>query len=373
MTFLVIVMKNLWRRPVRTLLTVTGIAIGIAAVVALTGMAGNFQRNWEEAYEARGTDLIVTKTTSGSPLPTGFSEDLIEEVAELPHVEEVAGLLTDLLSVEDAPLVLVTSWSWDSFLWRHLKLVKGRWPANEGEPVVLLGRMMADALGKSVGDLIQIEVMDFTVCGIIESVSIVENNAVIMALPQFQEASDNRDRINFLNLQLSPGTTEEQIKSLQEAIRARYPGFRASTGADVARNNTGMQLTRAMSWGTSVLALVIGAVGVMNTVLMSVFERVGEIGILLAIGWRRSRILRMILYESMTLSIIGGILGVGFGVLALKLLELLPIMRGRLEGAISPEAFLLAMAIALVLGILSGIFPAYHSSRMNPSLAIRHE
>jgi putative ABC transport system permease protein len=151
MFFLTVVYKNLLRRFVRSLLTVVGIAIGVGAVVALASIAWGFQKSWEQAYSSRGTDLIVTKITSRSPLPEPFSQQIQEELLKLPHVQEASGLLTDMVSIEDSPTVMIFGWQTKSFLWEHLKLVTGRWPADENDKVVVIGTIAAELLKKTVG------------------------------------------------------------------------------------------------------------------------------------------------------------------------------------------------------------------------------
>lgn len=373
MIFLTVVGKNLLRRPTRSLLTIAGIAIGIGAVVALASIAWGFQKSWEQAYSVRGTDLVVTKITSQSPLAASFDGSIKADIVRLPHVDQACGLLSDLVSIEDAPTMLVFGWELDGFLWHHLSLVAGRWPANNAENAVVIGSVAAGILNKSVGSPIHIETGDYTVCGIFESGALVENGAVIMALPQLQSITDNPGRINFLNVKLSPGTTPEEIEELRRTIKSEFPGFQAFTTGEVARNNSAIQVAKAMSWATSIIALIVGAVGVMNTVLMSVFERTHEIGILLAIGWKRRRIVRLIIYESMVLSLAGGIVGIGLGVGAVKLLQTTAWMRGRIEGDMSLALFVIAIAIALGLGMLGGLYPAYRGSRLQPNEALRYE
>jgi putative ABC transport system permease protein len=373
MFFLTVVYKNLLRRLVRSLLTVLGIAIGVGAVVALASIAWGFQKSWEQAYSSRGTDLIVTKITSRSPLPEPFSEQIQEELLALPHVQEASGLLTDMISIEDSPTVMIFGWQVKSFLWEHLKLVTGRWPAGEEDKVAVIGTVAAEILKKTLGSPIQIETSEFKVCGIFESSALIENGAVILPLRRLQEATERQGKINFLNLKLKPETKQEDVDLLRATIKQRLPSYKAFAAGEVAQNNTAIQIAKAMSWATSIIALVVGAVGVMNTVLMSVFERTHEIGILLAIGWRRIRILRMILLESMFLSLIGGIAGIGFGFAAVKILQTMPFMRGKIEGDISAHLLGLAILIALGLGVLGGLYPAYRGSRLHPSEALRYE
>jgi putative ABC transport system permease protein len=110
----------------------------------------------------------------------------------------------------------------------------------------------------------------------------------------------------------------------------------------------------------------------MNTMLMTVFERRQEICILLAIGWKRSRIVRMVLWESMLLGLGGGIVGIILGIFGVNLLRHAPVVRGLLEPALSLNLAAEAVAIAVAVGILSGIYPAWRSSRLSPSSAL-HE
>jgi putative ABC transport system permease protein len=140
---------------------------------------------------------------------------------------------------------------------------------------------------------------------------------------------------------------------------------------EVLSQSDGVKTFKAMNWGTSIIALLVGTFGVMNTMFMSVFERTREIGILLALGWKRSRILRMILLESVALCFAAGLFGIIAGVLLLKILAVMPWMQGRIEPQITAELLTLALGLAIAVGVASGLYPALHCTRINPSLAIR--
>jgi putative ABC transport system permease protein len=372
MWFLTVILKNLLRRRTRSLLTMVGIAVGVAAVVTMTAIAWGFEKSWTKAYTARGTDLAVAKTTSKSPMPTPFTDTMTVELRKLPGVHDAAGLLTDFMGIEESPGMIIFGWEPNTFLWEHLKLADGRWPV-EGEKTVALGSVAAELLDKRVGSTVQMDVSEFTVCGIFESSALVENGAVLMTLPQMQELTDNAGRVNFVNLRLDPGGGETELLNAKQFIQNKYPGFNAFRAGELATQNTGVQLTKAMGWATSIIALVVGAIGMMNTIFMSVFERMHEIGVLLAIGWRRARIMKMILCESLLLSIAGGLVGAGTGALAVRLLEITPALRGRIEGDLSPGLFGMAFLIAMGLGLLGGFYPAWRGSRMAPALALRYE
>ncbi len=373
MSFLTLVLKNLLRRRSRSLLTILGIAIGIAAVVALTSLAWGFEQSWANVYKARGTDLIVTKTATRSAVPAPFSTALKDELQKMPHVREAAGVLTELFSVESMPSLVVLGWEPGTSLWDHIQILQGRMPDPAAKDEILLGTIAAEMLGKKAGDTVQIETTEFKVAGILSSSALAENGAAILPLAGMQALTEHEGMINFINVRTTPETGPEDIEKLRAAIKERFKGLTAFSPGAVAQTNVGIQLAKAMSIGTSVIALVVGAVGVMNTILMSVFERLREIGVLLAIGWRRGRILRMILLESLALSFAGGVAGCALGVAAVRMLEATPWLRGKLVGEVSPPLLATAMLVAFALGALGGVYPAWVGSRMSPVNALRHE
>jgi putative ABC transport system permease protein len=373
MSLLTIVIKNLRHRPTRSLLTVVGISVGIAAVVALTGLARGFQTSWEDSYRARGTDLIVARVTSRDPLPTPFSSKVGDTLRGLPGVTAAGGLLADLMSIEDSPTMLVTGWETNTFLWKHLRIDQGRLPDTEREPVVMLGAITAEALKKKVGDPVQIDTERFTVCGIFTSEALSENGAVVMSLGSMQALTSRDGMVSFANMKIDPALGPDGVRRLRETIARMFPNFQSFDASQVSQANIAVQVSKAMSLGTSLIAVAVGAVGVMNTMLMSVFERMHEIGVLLAIGWRRRRIMTMILLESMLLSLVGGFVGIAIGLAALGVLEWTPVLHGRIAPDASPLVILMALTVSVALGMLGGLYPAWVGARMSPSTGLRHE
>jgi len=373
MSFFTLILKNLMRRRSRSLLTVIGIAIGIGAVVALTSLAWGFERSWTNVYKARGTDLIVTKTVARSAMPAPFSANIRDEIKALPGVREVAGVLCDIFSVEDSPSLVVMGWEPGTSLWDHLNLSQGRLPSAAAKKELLLGAIAAEMLGKKVGDKVQIEGTEFTVSGIFSSAALAENGAAIVPLPGMQTLTEREGMINFIDVRMVPESKPEEIADLRTLIKTKFKGLTAFDPGAVAQSNVAIQIAKAMSLATSFIALVVGAVGVMNTILMSVFERVKEIGVLLALGWRRGRILRMILIESLVLSFAGGVAGCLLGIATVEALQASPWIRGKLMAEVSPALLGIAMLIAFALGALGGLYPAWIGSRMSPVNALRHE
>jgi len=370
MTFLTIVTRSLWRRPVRTSLTLVGISIGIGAVVALVGMASGYEKSVVKQLDVIGIDVIVSNMEGGM-MPKPFDVSLQDTIAELPDVEKITGVLMRLISVEDAPMMMVSGREWGGFTWDQLEVVDGRMPRDEKEPVVVLGWLAAEVLGKKVGDTIQVEIEEFTVAGIVDGHSVVENGAVILSLPLFQEVSGYEGMVNFIDIQVPSDADEARITALCETIEGIFPEGRAVRASEVVGTSQGFRIARAMSWSTSLLAIIVGVLGVMNTMLMTVFERTHEIGIFLALGWKKRRIVYLILCESAILGLLGGIIGVAVGWGACAILETTPTIRGLLEPDLSWGLAARAVLIAIVVGVVSGLYPAWRSSRLSPSLALQ--
>ena len=373
MSFFALVIQNVLRRPGRSLLTAIGIAVGVAAGVILISLAWGFERSWGAAYDASGADLLVGKNTTRRPLPTPFSGSTVTVLRQLPQVGDAAGVLTELLSIEDSPAVLVFGWEPNSFLWNHLSLLDGRWPKDSDERVVALGSVAADMLAKSVGDTVQIEESQYRVCGRFTSPSFSENGAAVMALRQLQAATSREDQINFVTLRLKPGAGPNALNQVRAEVRSRLSGFTAETSGDLLRRNVAIQAAKAMSLATSLVALVIGAIGITNTILMSVLERRHEIAVLLALGWRRARVMKMIVIESTLLSAVGGLTGVMLGVLTLRALQWSPWFRGKIDTDASLFLLASALLLSVCLGALCGLYPAWRGARVPVIEGLYHE
>jgi len=128
-----------------------------------------------------------------------------------------------------------------------------------------------------------------------------------------------------------------------------------------------------MAWVTSVIAVIIGAISTLNTMIMSVLERIREIGILRAVGWRKMRVVRMILGEAVVLTAIGAVIGTITAIILTRVLSTFPAVSGFIEGKIGPTAIGKGLLMALAVGLIGGLYPAYRASQLLPTEALRHE
>ena len=366
---------NLVRRPARTFLTVSAISLGIAAVVALTSIAWGFEASWQKANDARGTDLIVTRLASENAMPSAFVATGPEQTLKtFSHVSAVVGLLSEMLSVsDDAPPVFVFGWAYGSYLWDHLKLVNGRWPSTDAEPVVMIGSLAVELLHKKTGDTVEIEGRQFRVAGIFESSAMVENGALLMTLTQAQQVTDKPGKVNVLNIKLDGRASEADVEGFKSRVRATMPGFVAITSGELVRNNTIVRISKAMSNATILIASLVGALVVFNTMLMSINERKRDIGVLLAIGWQRSTVMQLVFCESVILTLSGGVFGIAAGIGITWVLENVDLMRGKIDAVYSMPFLLGVLGLSVLIGIAGGIYPALNAARLHPSHALRYE
>ena len=254
MTFFTIVRRSLTRRPVRTCLTLVGISIGIAAVVTLVGMAWGYEKGVANQLDAVGADVVVSNM-SGGLMPKVFSESLQAKVAKLPRVVDSTSILMQMLSVEDAPIMMISGREWGGFAWSRMTVLDGRMPKDGSEKAVVLGSLAAEVLKKKVGDTVQIEVEELPVVGIVDGHALMENGTIFLSLKVMQEATGNEDKINFVNIRVPPNTSKAEIELLCRDIKGIFPEGRAMVSTEVVGTSQGFRVIRAISWSTSLLAL----------------------------------------------------------------------------------------------------------------------
>jgi putative ABC transport system permease protein len=376
MRFLFIVLKNTVRRPLRSLLTIIAIAIAVGSVVSLVGIASGFEETFLTLYKNAGVDLIVVRAGAKQRLTSTLEESLGEKIKKIPGVREVIPGLADVVSFEEFGLygVLVQGWVPETKVFDHIKVVSGRALKRDDQKAVMLGTVLAKNLGKKVGDRLNIfGNEDYPIVGIYRSSNIFEEGAMIIPLSQLQRLMDRPGQVTGFSILLEYPNDKAAVGRIRHEIEKMGTSLTVLTTDEHVKSVTEIQLAKAMAWLTSSVALLIGFFGIMNTMIMSVHERTREIGILRAIGWRRYRVVRMILLESIVLSVVGAVVGSVGAFLLVRILTRVPTVSGLISGRIHPVFVLYGLLIALVVGFIGGLLPAYRASKMLPTVALRYE
>jgi putative ABC transport system permease protein len=374
MQFTSLILKNVLHRPVRTILTTLGLAIAIAAVTILVGISWNFEKSFLTLYNTKGIDLVVVRAGNSNQLSSSLDEKMADRLRQIEGVAEVAPSLVDTIAFEQENLVsvLVDGWVPGSILFRGIKMLEGRALKPGDDKVVILGRVLAMTLGKKAGDRVQIAGETFDVVGIFESESWFENGSLTMPLKTLQKMMGREGQVTGLLIQ-AKASDERSIKELRRRIESTISGVAATPARDHVQGDTQIRLARAMAWTTAAIALFLGSVGMLNTMLMSIFERTREIGILRAVGWRRRRVLALVLGEALAIAFLGALMGVLLAVVGLRVLTLAPTARGFISPNLPPLVLLIALAMAVGLSLLGGLYPAARAATLEPTEALRYE
>ena len=372
------VFRNLLRRRTRTLLTLTGIAIGIAAIVALVALSQGIAANYAEATgrsDAHVTLQAVQEAGQAITIATGFDEALADRIRAMSEVKSVDGMVFTMVSMPSTPFFILYGYDPDGLGIRHFKVYEGSTLAEHrtrrgGRPI-LLGKVAANNLKKGIGDTVRIEETTFRIVGIYETGTSLEDAGGVVSLKDAQILADMPRQVVYMGIQLH---RPDRVEAFEAKLARMLPPDVEIAGTQLGNMMLEMLgMLDVFAWAVALVAAAVGGVGMMNTMLMSVFERTREIGVLRAVGWRRRQVLAMVLAESLILSFIGGAVGLGLGVGLTWLASQAPAMAGLTAGTVPPNLILQSMSAALVLGMTGGLYPAWRASRLAPIEALSYE
>ncbi len=361
------ILKNLVRRFTRSILTILGIAIGVAAVVALGAMAEGIATNYTNAV-GLNNDLLVSQANAYDVVFSSLDEELGQRIASVPDVANVEGGVFGWIAFDEMPFFLVFGYEPTSVAIQHYRIIDGK-PIT-GPRQIVIGARAADALNKGVDDDLRVYGTPYQIVGIYETGQGMEESGGVVTLEDAQTITQKQRQVSLFQVGLRRGAIPEQVMQrieniddeLTVSLSSEYEGMEEWTA-----------MLQGFAWGIAAIAILIGGLGMMSAMVMSVLERTREIGTLRAVGWTRWRVLRMIMGESILLSLAGGLVGVGIGVLLAWLAGRIPGVGAFLEGSFTPGIIMQGMVTALLLGLVGGAYPAWTAANLQPVEALRYE
>lgn len=371
MSFLGLILRNLLRQRIRTSLTVVGIGLGIATVVALGSIVGGMKETSGQILKAYGSDFMVAEKGASDLSFSNVPEDDVRAVDTYPGVASTIGALMHISKVGGNPYFVTIGMSATDLAESGIDLREGRLYGSEATDDIIIGARTSNALNATIGDAIEIDSRTFNVVGIFKSDNLWQDNGVIAPLIAVQELANKPGVVTGLYVRADDDIDPVIVA---DGIRRDLPLLTTVANiGEMSRVDQGMEIMDALNLAISILAVGIGAIGVMNTMVMSVFERTREIGVLRAVGWSDNRVIRMIVGESLLLCAIAAGFGAAAGVGASRAVLLIPAVSSLLSPQYTVDIFLRALFVAMVVALAGAAYPAIRAMRLVPMEALRHE
>jgi putative ABC transport system permease protein len=370
MTLAGLALRNLRRRPIRTCLSILGIALSVGSALALITLSHSIQDSTREGMDEMGDDLVVMQKGASDIFGGFLPEQTIERVAAIPGVVRVSGELM-MFAPSGERNVPTLGWPDASYLWKKVPLREGAVPAAGERRVAVLGETAAATLNKKVGDTVELLNESFRVIGIANYTTVVNRGLFLVPLTDLQEASYRPRQVTMIHVNVERVSGAPQnLAKVRSAIEA-LGGVTASTANEVLNSDRNFAILNAVSLAVSIIAVTVGALSVLNALIMATQERTREIGIFSAIGWSGQRIMTSIVVEGLLMCAIGCVLGVLLSFLAAFIFPHVPTIGNLIS--FKPSIWLITpvLAATCALCLLGSLFPAWRAVRMAPAEALR--
>ncbi|HTX61446.1 MAG TPA: ABC transporter permease [Methanobacterium sp.] len=388
------------RNKSRSALAIFGIAIGVAAVIGVGLLTDGLSESTHNALTAGAADFSVIAATNGGNSPGGnggpgggigsqqlINQSYVSQIQQISGVNNAVGVLRTMTDMSNSTSNSSSSNSSEnrgnfrsmttligidssSISMDDIVITNGSSYTN-GANEVILGKTAAERSNKTVGDSISISNQTFKIVGIYETGNFQDDSGIVMSLNKLQNITNNTGQVSLILVKANNGTDADKLATI---IQNKYSSeLTTSTSlSGMERMNQGLSVINTGAWAISLVAILVGGIIVVITMMKAVTERTREIGVLRAIGWTKQRIMKMIIGESLLLSLIAIVIGLLVGIGIVEIMSTAQIMPG-LVPSFSALLFLKAIGVALLLGILGGIYPAYRASRLKPTEALRYE
>jgi putative ABC transport system permease protein len=358
-----LVIRNLLRRPVRTALTAAGVSIGVGLIVALLSITNGAKRTAAELIHFGRADFGLFQAGTSDLTRSLLPESLAASMAREPGVAETARIF--LLSTDR---LLVLGYAPGEFPSQRTVIVRGSKPAGDE---AVLGDSAARRLHLAPGEQLQVGRRSFRVAGLFHSGNAFVDNGAILPLRVVQSLAQRPHEVTSIAVIASPGT---RPKVVARRLEHDFPNTIAVTEPGQAvKIDTSSRLIVTTGWIISLLALIVGGIAVANTMAMSVFERVREIGILRAVGWPARRVAALVVCEALAICLLALAAGLALGYAAAELFTAGDTSGALIQPDFTAGVFAWGLAFALGVGLIGAVYPVIRATSLSPIEALRRE
>jgi putative ABC transport system permease protein len=364
---LAIITTNLLRRPARTVFTAAGIAVGVAMIVALLSFTQGLKDTAAGFVHLGGSDLGVFQANVSDPTASILPASIVGQLAARHEVARATPLMLIVEAIKGDPAAVVFGADPAGFFTQSLVMVAGR-RMGSPEQEILLGDRLAAQLHLGPGGVLAVKGHPYRIAGIYHSGIFFEDSGAVLSIAPAQLLLARPGEQTDVVVQLAPGARAAEAA---RAIEHNFPGTQVITDPQQAlrAGANGTLISKAILV-IVVIALIVGAISVANTMAMSIMERQGELALLSTVGWSPLRVASLILGEGVAVSMLGAVLGLLVGVVG----------GGLLVGALGVSAYVSpsvtawglgrGLLVGVAIGVLGGIYPAWRITRMTPLKAL---
>ncbi len=373
MKFIAVPVRNLARHRVRSTLTSLAVAIAVGGMIALVGLSQGLERSWVLWLQDKGTNILALQKGSIDLLTASLDQKLGERIARQPGVAAVMGGLGELVELQSGQMAYLAGRPLEGDFWATLNVVAGTVPTAADPDGVVVGEALAHQLAKGPGDAVRLNGRDFRIVGVSREPSVLDDRSVTIVLPVMQRLLGREGKVSGFHIRVVHPDNAQELTRVQAQLAATFPTLSFTEAAEFGKNTHVTRMLRAMAWSSSTIALGMAFVAVMNTLLMSVMERRREIGLLSAIGWHPYRIVALVVLDGVILSAAGAAGGIGVGLASLRWIAHHPQLGGLFQPEVTGRVLVEGAAMALLLGLFGGLYPAWRATRLNPMTLLRGE
>lgn len=363
-------MRNLWRRPVRTLITMFSIGLGVGFIVALIAMADGMSDTFNQLTTKGQSDMMVEEANTSDLSLSEIDERTANRIAVHPDIQSISKIILGFSSAPGLPYFIIFGLDLNEVYIQHYQIMEGR--MIQGPKEIMVGRFAANGLKKNVGDTIRLSGTSFKIVGIYENGSVYEDAGGTLALDEAQALFNKPRKLSLLGIQVKENA-RGRIDEITKEIETLYPDVMVSKSSEFTENMQDFQTLNATLIALVFITIIVGGIVMMNAMLMSVFERTQEIGVLRALGWKKRMIIQMVVEESLVVSSLSAVVGMVIGVALNYLIMMEPSMGSFMTPSYTPELFLKIFILSLGLGVVGGLYPAWKAAGLSPIEALRYE